>query len=349
MSLLWRNQKLKLILFSFCISSCYSLRVIQSHHKLYSKRKKIVKVLKSNKVDKKTKEKLHLVHKLLVYAKSQKLRVGKAYQELIFNGEDAVSYLIQVARPYKLEWVQWTYPILGEVPYQGFFDESRRNKEFITWKDRGYDVHKSKVTAFSSLGWFADPVYLSMLKLEDSDLAETIFHELIHRTYWIKNDVFYNEQLATFLSQKMVLDYLKLKRKKKKLASYKKYLKDKKTFYFWLVDLKKNLSEYYSSLNDSMSDEEKREGKKAIFTKHLTEKKPSFTKYNLIGDTTNWNNARVLARSLYNPNFEAYSRAYACYSNKKVGDFLQDLTQLKHESFEKKIKSLCSSSYEALK
>lgn len=287
---------------------------------------------------------------VLSFAEKEGLFVGNAYKDLIFNeGKSSVSYLLQVAEPFKLEWVTWSYPVLGTVPYQGFFEKEERDKEALEWIKKSYDTHKGRASAFSALGWFADPLYSSMLKLEEAYLAETLFHELVHRTFWLKNDVLSNEQLATFLAQNMTRSYLKEKSLKKELDSYELYLKDQKTFFLWLSRLKKDLREYYESLEERKSFEEKNKGKQKIYKKYLEEKKPSFLSYDFIGNRKSWNNAGVLSQNLYQPDVDYFKEVYVCSHKNLVGDFLEELKDTKSTKFEAKAKELCSSFHKAEK
>lgn len=347
MFLLLRKKKLKfflVLLFVFNLtSSCYLLNIAQSQHRLYSKRKPVSELLKSKRTDPEIKSKLLIVNKALEYAKSESLSVGNSYTEVIFNHKKSfVSFLVQAAYPFDLKWVTWSYPVVGTVPYQGFFHKDSRNREAEKWEARGYDVKKGKAQAFSTLGWFADPIYTSMLRSDETDLVETIFHELVHRTYWIKDDVKSNEQLATFLSQRMTVQYLKEKSLLKELQNYELYLKDRKIFFHWFTVFKQELRVFYKTLDKGLSKEEKNLKKKRIFGEFLVKKKPKFNRYDFTRKKGPWNNADVLSRSLYSPDTEAFERYYTCVNPLRAGDFLKALKESPKMSFQEKLESFCS-------
>lgn len=93
----------------------------------------------------------------------------------------------------------WNYPILGPLFYRGFYDEDRARREAARLEARGYDVHIRRVNAFSSLGYFSDPVYSFMAGYDDYRLANLIIHEEVHANIWINGQNVYNEEIATFL------------------------------------------------------------------------------------------------------------------------------------------------------
>ena len=292
--------------------------------------------------------KLLFVKDVLHYAEREGLFVGNAYKEVIFNSDqNFVSHLLQVAYPFELRWVTWSYPVVGAVPYQGFFDQSPRDKEAVIWQAKGFDVKKGKASAFSTLGWFSDPIYSSMLRMGDSDLAETLFHELVHRSFWLKDDVSSNEQLATFISQKMTVSYLGSRARAKDLENYKLYLKDRKLFYNWFRNFKEELRTFYKTLNQKTSLEDQKKGKNELFNKFLVDNKPKFHRYDFTRKNGSWNNADILSRSLYHPDFEFFDKYYLCSKAKTPGSFLEALKQSKKKDFQEKLNDLCLSIHKA--
>ncbi|MCL2373614.1 MAG: aminopeptidase [Treponema sp.] len=93
----------------------------------------------------------------------------------------------------------WWFPVVGRVPYKGFFnvEDARRERERL--ERRGLDVWIRGVGAFSTLGWFRDPLYTFMREYSVRDLADLIIHELVHETIWLTNHAQFNEQLAQFV------------------------------------------------------------------------------------------------------------------------------------------------------
>jgi predicted aminopeptidase len=93
----------------------------------------------------------------------------------------------------------WWFPVVGRMPYKGFFNVEDARKERDRLEIGGLDVWIRAVDAFSTLGWFRDPLYSFMRHYSDYSLAELIIHELFHATVWINNQTQFNEELATFV------------------------------------------------------------------------------------------------------------------------------------------------------
>jgi predicted aminopeptidase len=94
---------------------------------------------------------------------------------------------------------QWHFPIVGAVPYKGFFDVKDARKEREKLEKKGLDVWVRGVDAFSTLGWFKDPLYSYMRDYSAGRLADLLIHELLHATVFIKGQVQFNEELAEFV------------------------------------------------------------------------------------------------------------------------------------------------------
>jgi predicted aminopeptidase len=97
-------------------------------------------------------------------------------------------------RPYA-----WWYLFVGSVPYKGFFSKEAGEAEAERFQARGYDTYIRTSPAFSTLGWFDDPLLAHLLKYDRVTLAEVIFHELLHNTLFVKGQVSFNESLANFV------------------------------------------------------------------------------------------------------------------------------------------------------
>ncbi|MDR1287183.1 MAG: aminopeptidase [Treponema sp.] len=94
---------------------------------------------------------------------------------------------------------EWWFPVVGSVPYKGFFDPEDAKKERALLEKKGLDVWIRGVDAFSTLGWFEDPLYSYMRDYAPEQLANLVIHELLHATIFIKGQVQFNEELAEFV------------------------------------------------------------------------------------------------------------------------------------------------------
>jgi predicted aminopeptidase len=111
-------------------------------------------------------------------------------------------------RPGSLDAVGWWYPFLGRLPYRGYFDVERAEREARRLREEsGYDVCVSPVTAYSTLGWLDDPVTSPMLGRGAANLVETLLHELVHATVFIDGDADFNEGVALFIGPEAAIRY----------------------------------------------------------------------------------------------------------------------------------------------
>ncbi|WP_233841944.1 aminopeptidase [Dyella sp. 2HG41-7] len=122
------------------------------------------------------------------------------------------TYFVQLQRPYvvwnvfttkrfSVDAVLQCFPFAGCVAYRGWFDEKKAKKNAEQLRAQGNDVYVGGVSAYSTLGWFSDPILSSMMRWDDDELAGTIFHELAHQKIYVKDDSAFNESYATFVEE----------------------------------------------------------------------------------------------------------------------------------------------------
>lgn len=127
----------------------------------------------------------------------------------IYNQKNSATlYVITASQPYDLKAYEWYFPIIGTVSYKGFFKKELALKEYNYLKSRGYDVDLRTVSAWSTLGWFNDPLLSSMLSRSKGGLCNLLFHELFHATYYAPNSVNFNENIASFIAHKATIHFL---------------------------------------------------------------------------------------------------------------------------------------------
>lgn len=171
-------------------------------------RESIEKVLQDPKVSESEKAKIRTVQKVREFA-IQKIGLikNKNYTQYVHLNRDYVTYVVSAAEKKKLKPFEWNYPIVGKMPYKGFFNEPAAKEEEIQLKNEGYDTYLRGVSAYSTLGWFQDPLLSSMTRYREDILVNTIIHETVHLTLYIKNSADFNERLAVFIANQATEDY----------------------------------------------------------------------------------------------------------------------------------------------
>ncbi|MBI4584001.1 MAG: aminopeptidase [Planctomycetes bacterium] len=145
---------------------------------------------------------LELIPEIRRFAREEiGLEVGDAYTAYYETGGKAISYIVSAAHPLAMIPYRWSFPFVGEVAYKGFFDRADAEAERDRLAQAGWDTRLSEVGAFSTLGWFEDPILSTMLDLPPGELAELLIHELIHRTVFFKDRIALNESLAAAVAR----------------------------------------------------------------------------------------------------------------------------------------------------
>lgn len=131
-----------------------------------------------------------------------RLRPSRSYHGYYDVGRDWLTKIVLAAEKDRLEpYTEW-YPVAGRVPYLSFFDEAKAESKAEELKARGLDVYIGGSPAYSTLGWFRDPVTTPLLLYPRVEFVEVIIHELVHQHLYVPGDTNFNEQLASFVASK---------------------------------------------------------------------------------------------------------------------------------------------------
>ncbi len=196
------------LLLGACETLSYYQQGVRGEMQVLHARRPIPALLSDPQLDARLRSRLEMVQRIRQFASEQMdLPAAHQYDTYADIGRHDVAWAVLAAPRYSLQPHRWCYPVLGCLDYHGFFDEDKAQRYAQALARRGNDTYVAPVQAFSTLGWFRDPVLNGFLDLPEPDLAELIFHELAHQRLFFKGDTGFNESFATAVAEAGVRRY----------------------------------------------------------------------------------------------------------------------------------------------
>ena len=206
-----RRFALALLLPSLC--GCYILTQAQGQLRVLLNSERIDTLLADRDVPDDMKLKLRLVREIKAFGEHEMgLKRSANYETFYDTGGAPITYIVSACRKDRFAPYIWWFPIVGDVPYKGFFDKEDAKEEARALEAEGYDVSLGTAAAYSTLGYFPDPVLSTMLKYPEEQLVALILHELTHGTIYLPGGTEFNEGLASFVGWQGALEFARRRR-----------------------------------------------------------------------------------------------------------------------------------------
>jgi predicted aminopeptidase len=239
---------LALLLTASCSSISYYSQAISGHMSLMHQRQAVSKLLDDPKTEPGLAAELHLAGEIITFAESAMLLDAHgSYQQLVITGQPAVSWNVVAAEEFSVEAKTWCFPVAGCVPYRGYFKRQKAEDFARRLQADGLDVDLSPVTAYSTLGWFDDPLLDTMLQYSPGQLAGILIHELAHQKLYLKGDTRFSESFAEFVESVGVEQWLRQSARLQELQDWQERRKAEPQFTNLLAETRESLRQLYAS------------------------------------------------------------------------------------------------------
>lgn len=277
------------------------------------------------------KNKLVLVQEIRKYAvDSLGLNDSPNYTSVYDQQDKPAIWVLTACEPFLLKPKEWKFPVLGAVPYKGFFKKEEGQVEQTMLASEGFDTKLGSTSGWSTLGWFKDPILSNMLYQSEGDLAELIIHELTHSTIFIKNDVQHNENLANFVGETGAKKFLQSKFSihSPEYISYVNDQEDNLIYNNYILESVRKLKSLYASFDSNLTFSQKKKLKEqtilqivaGVSNLKLADK---FKYFNVSKRAITCKNAFFMEFVRYDSQHDYFEKELNKLPEKKLRDFIQ--------------------------
>ena len=190
------------LLLCACSTVDYYAHVAKGQSELVMNRRDVSEVLRDPSTDAQIRKRLELAQQARQFATARlDLPDNRSYTSYVKLNRSYVVWNVFATPRFSISPIQHCFPFAGCVAYRGYFSRDKAKAESQRLEAQGDDVYVGGVPAYSTLGWFDDPILSSMMRWDDDELAGTIFHELAHQLIYVKDDSSFNESFASFVQE----------------------------------------------------------------------------------------------------------------------------------------------------
>ncbi|MBK9646055.1 MAG: aminopeptidase [Deltaproteobacteria bacterium] len=291
-------------------------------------REPVDEVRSSGKLSEEAMTRLDLVADVKSWGREMGLSATDNYETVALEWQRQI-WNVSACEPLSFTPQTWWFPIVGTMPYLGYFRKEDADARADDLRADELDVYVRTAGAYSTLGWFKDPILPQMLTWDDFNLADTVLHELAHATLWVPGSVKFNESFANFVGEAAATRYLQERRGSHdpQLAQAVGRLEDLRIYRALQHTLYQDLSELYE--DPSLTDAEKLRRKQEILTVEWPARVAAApfndpTKFVEAATKGVWNNARLMQFKTYN----THEDVFAAILEQEDGDILRFINRV---------------------
>ena len=335
---------------SGCGTVGYYAQAVGGHLDLMSKRQPLEQVMSSEDTDPEIRRKLQLLRDAREFAVAELgLPNNDSYSTFVKTGKKNITWNVVATPEFSMRPKTWCFPVAGCVSYRGYFAEADALSYEAELKAQGFDTQIGGASAYSTLGWFDDPLLDTMLRGSDIRLTGLLFHELAHQVLYVKNDSSFNEAFATFVEHEGAKRWLQSIGKGDRVPVYEQYLQRQVDFNKLLQQTRADLVDLFDSQppqqGEAANNDSLREAKQAVFDNMVSnyetlkaEQWDGFDGYD------NWfskktNNARLISVSTYLKWVPAFEALYL-ESGSDFDAFYEAARELSELPFDERLEQL---------
>lgn len=240
------------------LSGCgYYLQAANGHLELSRKAQPVQRLLADPATPPALRERLELAELALAFAHEELLLPDNgSYRRYADLGRPHVVWNVVAAPEFALVPVEWCFPVAGCLPYRGYFREQAARSFAARLEGNGHQVYVGGVSAYSTLGRFADPLLNTMLAWPPADFVALLFHELAHQLIYVRDDAAFNEGFATFVEREGLRRFLLREGREAELCQREESLARRQAVLALLLNLRADLEVLYA---EPVADDIKRE------------------------------------------------------------------------------------------
>lgn len=191
-----------------CESAAYYSQAVRGHVGLLVRRRRIDSLLSDSSLAPALRRQLEAVQRIRHFARVELgLPSHRQYSSYVELGRPYPVWSVTAAPELSLRPLTWHYWFVGRLSYRGYFSEAEARQQARRLEQSGWEVYFSGIPAYSTLGWFSDPVLSSFVYQPEAELAELIFHELTHQVLFVPGDTVFNESLAVLVADEGLRRY----------------------------------------------------------------------------------------------------------------------------------------------